>query len=333
MRQGIVSSLAIIAATALFVGAGGPPAGAATRAKPTTLPNTAARQIIDAYRSASGIQVESQLTALLSSPSLRATATALLQSDGPAGANDLTAFQAGMLNALIIGTSNPALLIAKISGRPLSWAERLQEKLLQQQLSHDGAVRTLIQSGSQLKRSSALAGDISAAAAGTVTTYSTLYPPTSVGQGGSADLDSVIDDFASMRTSAAFTDFASQLGPPLGDPQIQGLVTSQPALRVAAFLPVAELVGLHISHGAFTLSALNGIKSAIMDIILPIAGLVISILTLPEEITVLVAAGLVLGVIGTIYSVVNGVDTIANDLDCDHDGDPFDPADMPGQEC
>ena len=330
----LFSFVALVAASAVFIAVSSQSAGAVAPTGSMTPGGNLANQITQAYQSASGVQVRDQLASLLTDPALPATANELLQAQGPAGANTLTTFQVGMLKALIRATEDPALLSAILSGKPLSGGQLFEELLLRAQLSSNPAVRTFRAAGSQLQHSSELTSDISSVAAGTATTYPSLTLPPTAGQGGSADLDTVTGDFASLRTSADFNNFASQLGPVLAASGFQKLVESQSPLIAADFLPVPELLQLQLhSGGIFTISLFNDIVTGVMDILLPIAGLVIGILTLPEDITALVAAGLVIGIVGTVYSVYQGVQAIGNDLDCDHDGDPFDPDDAPGLEC
>jgi hypothetical protein len=325
-------ALALATSSLIFINIGGPSAEAITR----SAAGSPSQQIVKAYNSASGIQVRAKLATLIADPALPQAAHALLKSDGPAGSNSLTAFQSDLLNALITATKDPALLSAMLSGTAAdgnAWLKRLR---LRSQLLGNPAVRVLDRTGSQLKHAAELPADISAGAAGSQTTYTTLTPPPTANQGGSAALDTVIGDFAGLRTSSDFNDYAGQLGPVLANPSFQNLVKDQPPLTVASFLPTTEAMALRTPadpYRIFTASLLDDIRITTLEILVPIALFVIGLIYLPVEIPAALAIATLVGAIYTGTQVAQGVIDLANDLDCDHDGDPFDPADAPGQEC
>jgi len=304
-------------------------ANAATASDPE---HSLAAQIAAAGQTPAGVQVRTQLGIVMSDPALPAAAAALLQSDGPGGLNDLTLFQQDLLKALIIETSDPTLISAELTGSPLTPSQRLEARQLQSELLKNPAIDTLIKAGKQLRDSSSqLSSAIGTVTAGTGVIYSTLTPPPTAGRGGSLALDAVISDVAALRMSSAFSGLALQMEPLFQDPAFPQLLEDQLPLSVASFLPVQDMISLLISHDRDP--QLTDIAKAAMEILGGLAGIGAAILLLPEEITTAIFAGTLLAIFAAESAVVIGIIDLGQALDCDHDGDPFDPADVPGQEC
>lgn len=107
--------------------------------------------------------------------------------------------------------------------RPLTQAQRLELPVLREQFDSNAAVQAYNRAGQQLKNSDQLASAISAAVTTDSQVFSTLTPPTSVPQGGSADIDTAIDEAAALRTSQAYATFDNDLASALADPGLINL--------------------------------------------------------------------------------------------------------------
>jgi hypothetical protein len=327
MARKLIRPLTVAVAVAVAMTTTGVANAATANAPEHALSN----QIIAAYQSPAGLQVTAQLETLLSDPALPAAAMALLQSDGVSGRNDLTLFQQDLLKALITETTDPTLTAARLSGTPLSPQQRREERKLQAALRKNPAVDTLIEAGQQLRDSNQLAPDVATVAAGNGTSYTTLTPPPTAGQGGSAALDTVIGDVAALRTSPSFSGLAFDLAPVLQNPGFVQLLEDQRPLDVASFLPVQNMISLLISHDSDP--GITDIVKSSLEILGGVAAIGAVILLAPEELAGAALAGVVLGIVAGVSAVAVGMIDLGTALDCDLDGDPFDPADVPGVEC
>ena len=323
----ISSSLALVVVAVLSVTA----SGVAQAAVPQPPSKGLSSEVATAYQSAGGVQLRSQLASLFSDPALQAAAKAVLKSDGPTGRNDLTSFQADLLKALITETTAPSILSAKLTGKRLSWKEQLEALRLQHQLSDNPAIKTLARAGWQLGRSSQLPADIATVVTNNSASYSALTPPATANQGGSAALDTVVSDVAALRTGSAFTSYASQLTPILQDSHFPRLLEDQSPLNTAAFLPASSLIALLIPQDHDP--AITDIVKSSLEILIGIAATGAAILLAPEELAGAALVGVGLAVFAGLGTTVVGIIDLGTALDCDHDGDPFDTADVPGQEC
>lgn len=331
MMQRPTSLLAALLATALIVTTAGAAEASVRSVMPDGGSQSLSAQVIGAYKSSSGMQVRSQLASVFSDPALPAAAKALLQSDGPTGRNDLTGFQKDILKALISETSASSTLAAEISGKRLTWMQWLESLRLREQLRSNPAISTLARAGWQLGRSSQLSADIATAATNNSVSYSAFTPPATANQGGSAALDKVLGDLATLRTGSAFSSYASLLTPILQDSNFSELLKRQPALDIAAFVPASTLITLLIPNDHDP--AITDVVKASLEILGGVAAIGAAILLAPEELTVAVGVGVGLAIFAGFSAYAVGVIDLSTALDCDHDGDPFDSADTPGQEC
>ena len=300
----LILSLSLLASSLLLVDF--VPSASASAPPPNT---SAMQQIIAANNSPSGVQVRAGMASLLTDPALPQAAQALLQSYGPAGSNALTPFQVDLLNALVTATKDPSLLSAMLTGHAVSGLAVVEGLRLRLQLQGNPAVRALISAGFQLRHSSELTADISAGAAGSLVTYSTLTPAPTAGQGGSAAMDQVISDFASLRTSSAYNTYANQLSSVSSDPGFRELMDAQPPITLLGLLPTSELAALSLPTGRyanqiFTMSLLAALGTFLWDIVGPLAVFAIGLYFLPVELpTGLALAALMFATyLGAIYT-------------------------------
>ena len=323
----ITAPLSVLVTAALTISM----AGTALASTPASGSQSLSSQIAAAYRSPSGVQLRGQLASIFSDPALPAAAKALIQSDGPSGKNDLTDFQTDLLKALVTETGDPSLVAARLTGKALTfnqWADSVREQI---ELLRNPAVSTLARAGWQLHNSPQLPADIAAVASNDSVTYSAFTPPATANQGGSAALDSVIGDIAALRTSQAFTDYASKLTPVLQDSRFSSLLKGQSPLDIASFLPVSDMIALLIPNDHDP--AILDVVKASLEILGGLAALGAVLLSSPIVIAGVTITATGLAITAAVSAIAVGVLDLATSLDCDHDGDPWDPADVPGQEC
>lgn len=296
-----------------------------------------------AYDSAAGHQLRNQLADIVTDPAFPAIATSLLKAAGPSGTNSLTNFQVQMLRAVQSEAGHSALVAALLTGKPLTQAQRLELLGLRDEFSN-AAVQAYNRAGQQLKNSAQLPSVISAAVTSDSQVFSTLTPPSSVPQGGSADVDTAIDEVAAWRTSPAFATFDNELASALADPGLISLVRQQNALTVAGFLTPQQLAALsttslpHLDARTLPVTPLTPIQNdefnlAALTFTLFGAVAAFALLTPPG---LLVAGTIVLafGILAWAAAVVPIANDLAVHLDCDNDGDIWDPADgTPSDPC
>jgi hypothetical protein len=316
MLRRLASPVVVAVTTAVLISA----TGVAGATAPETPNPGLAEQIAGAYLSPAGQEVRVQLAGLAENPALPTAASALLQSYGPAGSNELTAFQVNLLDALIAATANPVIVAAGLTGKPLSPAQQLQRQQLQIQLGNNPAVQAITNAGSRLMTSPQLPADITAVAASTSTSYATLTPPRTAGQGGSAAFDTTLRALAGMRTGAGFAGFAAQLTPVLRAPGLPAVLAQQAPLSVAAFLPPSSFAALQSSP--LRTASLLGFLVGALEVLAGVAEIVVGAVLFPFD-----PIDGALEIAGGVYDVVTGVTDFAGNLDCDKDGDPGDPND------
>lgn len=294
-------------------------------------------QFQTAYNSAAGHQVRSQLATILTDPAVPGIAASLLKAAGPSGTNSLTGFQVQMLRAIQIEAAHSSLLAALLTGKPLTQAQRLELPVLREQFDSNAAVQAYNRAGQRLKNSDQLASAISAAVTSDSQVFSTLTPPSSVPQGGSADIDTAIDEAAALRTSQAYATFDNDLASALADPGLVNLVRQQNAITVAGFLTPQQLASLsttssmHLDARMLPVTPMTPIQNdefnlAALTFTLFGAVAAFALLTPPGA---LVAGTIVLalGILAWAAAVVPIANDLAVHLDCDNDGDLFDPDD------
>ena len=301
------------------------------------------RQFQAAYDSAAGQQVRGQLAAIITDPAVPAIATSLLKAAGPSGTNSLTDFQVQMLRAVQIEAGHSALLAALLTGRPLTLSQRLELPVLGYQFDGNPAVQAFTRAGQQLEHSAQLSSVVSAATATDSQVFSTLTPPSSVSQGGSTDIDTAIDEVAAWRTSQAFTTFDTELASALSDPGLVNLVREQNPTVVAGFLSPQQLAALtttslHLDAYTLPVTPLTPIQTDEFNL----AGLTFTLIGAVVAFAFFTPPGaliagtilLSLGILAYAAFAVPVATDLAAHLDCDNDGDLFDPADgTPSDPC
>jgi len=294
--------------------------GGISSARASGIP-TLRSQMTTIATSAPANAVRAQLANLVSDPSLGQWAAELTVQGG----TNLTTFQRDLLKAVETESSFGDVLTKLLNGTPLSADDQMRLAALRQGLSNNPAIQLLRSTGAQLKGSSSLAQDIS----GVVNTLNgPRQTPTPTGD---APRDAVLADISSVINGSAFTTLSSSTIPVLSDSGAPAFVSTLKPEVVATFLPPGQAIALLLPNDRDPF--LTPTEKAGLEIIEGIAGYIAVIALAPEELTALALVGIAAGIIAAGAQLITGIADLGEALDCDHDGDPWDPNDTVGIEC
>lgn len=293
------------------------------------------KQLQQAYDSANGQQARSMLASMIADPALPTLATSLLQQASPSGTNNLTAFQTDMLKEIQLAARHSTLFTAVLTGQRLTRDQGREFERVRDQFTDNPAFRAYAAAGRQLSRSTQFPADISAAVASDSQSFATLTPPPSVDQGGSAALDTLVDDVATWRTSSAFAGYDSTLTTALADPALTDLIRDQGPVAAAGFLPPQQLAALIVPADQDPLTPIQKDEFNLLGLFFTAtAALVTFAFFTPPGLLVAGTVLLAIALLAVASFTVPVADQFAQDLDCDGDGDPFDQADgTPSDPC
>jgi len=290
---------------------------AATSANADTIDGLKAR-VAAAASTPDFATVQQDFAALATDPAFPNLATNLLQTQGP----NLTGFQKSLLAAAVTATQYPDALRAALSGQPLTSDQSKQLTSVKADLHNNAAIQKLISVGAQLKGTSELASDVATATSNLGSTF-TPVPP-----GGGQSLDAVLADFATLRGSTAWSNFAASMTPMTQDANFIQLVNSARPLVAASFMPGKQLITLLLPNDHDP-----GLPDIIKDSIAIVGTIALGVVTVvtlgasaPVWLTVLAVGGTILVVGALTFDLLE-------QIDCDHDGDPWDSNDVAGVEC
>jgi hypothetical protein len=295
----------------------------ATSSSPTLTGNIQ-KDIANLLSAADAAALRQLAATALSDPAWPALAASTLQTT-----IGLTSFQASLLMAIGDMTRDPAVISGLLLG---GTAQRIQANSIARMritVLANPAIRKLLYTAKNL-RGSKNAGLLSNYVAKAVANLSmTLRPPTTL---GSPTLDSVTKDIANLRLSAVYTKLAAGLIPILQEPNFIPYLRAQRASIIATFIPADVVLGLLLPSDLDP--PLSDATRGIIEVLVTLASTILAIVLLPEEL----ALGALLGVLALIYGIevgglILGFDDIFKGIDCDFDGDPSDPDDVPGLEC
>jgi hypothetical protein len=131
--------------------------------------------------------------------------------------------------------------------------------------------------------------------------------------------------------STAFRSLASSANGVLNDPGAEQFVSTLQPIVVASYIPPAQLIGLLLPNDRDP--AITDVLKAGLEIIGGVAGVIAVVTLAPEELAGAALVGVVAGIIAAESALLVGIIDLGTALDCDHDGDPWDPDDVPGIEC
>lgn len=280
-------------------------------------------QLAQVAQSPSAMQVEQGMAALVTDPAVTALATELLRNH----AAELTGFQKGYLKALLAAAPYGQVISARLEGKPLTAGQARQLGELAATLHENPSIQKMISAGASLKDSPSLPSDITNVIAENNASGPGPFP----GTFGHPNLESLVQDWASVRNSAAFQSFASSVSPLERDPRFLTVLQGQHPAVVTDYLPVPAFQALLLPNDRDP-SVLDWVKDA-LEVTGGIAALIAAVALLPEVAipagiaawAAIYAGGAAVG-IGVIDTYVS----IRQAEDCDSDNDPGDPADVSG---
>lgn len=260
----------------------------------------------------------------LTDPSVPALAASTLQTTV-----GLTSFQAKLLSGIGDLTKDPGALSAWILGQMLRFQDRASLEAMKDAVMHNAAYRKILYSAKALRSKKNLPTLTNYVTLDAATLSLTLHAPTTL---GNAALDSIVGNIANIRNSSVGIKLANALVPIFQDPAFIPFLRKQRESVVAAFIPASVIIGflLPVDRDPPLSDATRGV----LEVLTTIFATVGALLLLPEELalgTLIAALVCIYG--GEITGLMLGFDDLFKGIDCDFDGDPSDPSDVPGGEC
>lgn len=270
--------------------------------------------------SAAGINAEVQFAKFATSPQVASAAQFLLSTQ----ASNLTGFQRSLLSLASDISQDSQAIRDRAAGKVLSGAEQTALTRLRAKIAFNPAIRVIEQSGQNLKHSPGLPGTVASDATG-MTTPVTIIPPGS----GVPQVDSFDGATGQFSTNANLPALAPRIAPIMRDKNFPDFVKQLPPLVAASLLPAQQIWKLllpndHDPSVADWVDFLGGVLSLT---ILGVAGIVA--VAAPAAVVAIVT----LIVVGTTVGIGTLTYHFLTTIDCDHDGDPWDAADVVGNEC
>jgi len=272
---------------------------------------------------------------MLVDPAFPALAKSILQTY----ASSLTGFQASMLSAIGVLTGDPAALNALVSGTKLTRAQRSSLESIGDAASRNPAMRTVIRTAAGLtseKNAVLLRQYVVGSFNGSLSLggpFSTL---------GNPMLDALAKDVYAIANSSAFATTTAALAPIVNDPCFIDLVRRWPPEITATFIPPSVVLALvlPVDHDPVLPSSVQAELEFLFALAILVLGLELFVLAAAEMFAAAAGEALFFATLAlfseAIQSGIEAAHTV-NDwyktIDCDHDGDPSDPADVPGNEC
>jgi hypothetical protein len=308
-RAGVVAAALAIACA--LVGAQASPARANTQ--------TIGQQLSAVALSTAGANAEAQFAKFATSSDVAAAAQFLLSTQS----NNLTGFQKSLLSLVPYINANSQAIQDRAARKNLSVTERAGLLGLFFRFEGNPAIRVLDRTGDELKFSApALAGTLRSDAAA-LSTPVTVIPPGS----GIPQLDSFDNAAGNYATAANLPALVPTVTPIMQGKNFPAFVTQSSPLVAASLIPADQIWKLLLpnDHDPSTADYVDWIGGMLSVTILGIAG----IISLPETAT----AAIILVTLGTLIGQGTLEFHFLATIDCDHDGDPWDPADVVGNEC
>ncbi|MGH6858461.1 MAG: hypothetical protein ACRECP_12710 [Methylocella sp.] len=271
--------------------------------------------------SSNASQVRQLMANLVTDPALTTLAQGLLQNNS----SSLTNFQQSLIQAFLLSTPNSAALAAILTGQKRTDSQKHATERLKDELLKNPAVRRLKSAGHALKnpkKSDLLQLYVNQAVASDTVA---LHTPTTLGD---PNLDAVVTDIFNLQSSAAYQGVISALTPLTQSPDFLRFLRKQPSLVLVSFMPVDVVLALRlpVDHDPFTPATVE----AILELIAALAALIVAVYTVLEELAIALAIILLIGLEAALTLAFLH---LFKSIDCDFDGDPSDPNDVPGNEC
>jgi hypothetical protein len=260
--------------------------------------------------SAAGRNAEAQFANFATSSDFASAAQFILSTQG----STLTGFQKSVLSLAPYIAQDGGAIRDRITGVKLSVADRIVLIRLLLKFESNPAIRVLIRTGEHFKFSPSLASTISGDTT-VLTTPLTVIPPGS-GIPQLDDFDNAVGNYATAANLAALTPAMTTV---MQSRDFPNFVRRAPPLVADSLIPADQTWKLLLpnDHDPTTKEYVDFIGGVLIATIIGIG----AILAIPEEL----AAALILTTVGTI--MLQGLVTydFLTTLDCDHDGDPWDP--------
>jgi hypothetical protein len=297
--------------------------GAGSRAVLSSIPALAASDptrdnLIAAFGSPAGTDVHQQLASLLSDPAGLPALTSFVESQ----AQNLTGFQSAVLGAVPEIVQASAALQNVLTGTPLTTTQSSQLRQLKADLHSNPAIQLLNSTGAQFKGSSGLQSAVSEY----VTNLSTPFTP--LPPGGGPAIDTFDANYAALRSSASFGQYATTLTPLMQDPSFLEVLQGSNPLVVASYIPPNQ---------AWKLLLPGDHDPSISDIVDFVGGIIVIGVGLAAAIAAALGASVALVIGLSVLAAILGIGVLTfhflATIDCDHDGDPWDSNDVVGVEC
>lgn len=305
-----LAAMAFIASTAI-VGAQLQPASAGTP--------TIAEKLAQLASTPAAANAREQFGKFATSPEFADAAKLLLTTQDA----NLTQFQKELLSLVPNIQANAQGFQGYLAGRPLSLAEQQELNNLRADFRSNPAIRTIAEAGQRLQFSHDLSSVVQSDAAG-LTTPTTTIPPGS----GVPQVDAFDGAEGNFATAANLPALAPALGSIMTDPAFPSYVQHLPPLAASSLLPgdqLWKLLLLH-DHDPSVVDWVDYIGGSLTLILGAVAGI---LGVLGVAVAVIVTVTVVDALIGLATLTFHFLATI----DCDHDGDPWDSADVAGNEC
>ncbi len=283
------------------------------------------------------------LSSVTTDPAYATMATDILTNYG----TSLTKFQTSLLQAFQIMMSDPGAISTVLSGQILTKSQGQSLKHIRSALRDNPAIHLILENAEKLRESHNKQLLQSYVAASLPLNVNFTGPDTSLGD---PTLDSVISDVYNLAGSPAFQGLQAPVNAVLQSPDFISYLQKQTPEVIATFIPSNVLLSFLLPNDQdpplpqsiwdelFLIVPLSGVLNAVLATIsfislttafLSPAGVVLAIAGTAElDIALILLSGLWM-----VYKWAVAANDIYLTMDCDHDGDPSDPADVSGNEC
>jgi hypothetical protein len=266
------------------------------------------------------IKTKRLMANLISNPALVTLAQNIRQNND----SSLTNFKRSLIDAFLISTPHSAAIVASLTGKTLTNAERSELDFLAAGLSKNGAMRRLKSAGHALKNpkdSALLQTYVNQAMAADIVP---LPIPTTLGD---PNLDAVVADIFNLRSSTAYQSVVLALTPLSKSPGFLPALRKQPSTLVSGFTPMDIQLAflLPVDKDPFTPATID----AVFAVILAVLGSILVAVQVPLALAVTSVLAFVIAGVALGFAFFQ----LFKSIDCDFDGDPNDPEDVPGVEC
>jgi hypothetical protein len=270
------------------------------------------KQLAAIGASTAGANAQAQIAALLASPDLPAAAQYILSTEG----STLTGFQKSLLSLIPVISSDAPALQDEINGvKSSSDAKTLGG--LKEELNTNPAIKVIRQAGVQFQSSPNLASTLNSDAANLSLPITDIPPGSGIPQLDS--FDNTLSNFANLANAPAL---APGVTPIMSTPAFAAYVKGLNPLTAATLIPSSQLWALLLpnDHDPTTKDWVDWIGGMLVATAVFVAAVL--------EAPIIITAGIAfLGAVALLEF------DFFTTIDCDHDGDPWDSADVAGNEC